>query len=424
MVLPLASGCGQKNPVEEISTTASGIGITERAVPLSGTDWPAWRGPHGNGTAPDQELPTVWSEDSGLIWRADVPGRGHGSPIVVGDSVFLATALATEQKQKIVGYDRTTGQTTWTTTIHDEGLPPARSVHQKGTHANATLACDRERLYAAFLNSDSIIVSAVDLSGDIIWQVEAGKFVSRFGYAPSPVLYKSLVIVAADNSGGGYVAALDGESGRIAWRIARGNIDSYSSPTVTTVGGRDQLLISGCHAVTSYDPATGNTLWTTQCISEATCGTIVTTDNLIFASGGYPDKETICLSADGERIWSNKTKIYEPSLSVIRDQLIGVTDGGVAHCWNTKTGELAWRQRLSGNFSASPLVCGDRIYVPNLSGETFVFTTIDDEYNLIARNKLGDDCYASPAAADGRLFLRIGVGNGADRKEQLVCIGK
>ncbi len=109
------------------------------------------------------------------------------------------------------------------------------------------------------------------------------------------------MIFAADNQGGGYIAALDAETGEIAWRVARDNISSYSSPIVAKVGERDQLLISGCGAVTSYEPTTGQLLWRTESVAEATCGTIVTTSDLIFASGGYPEKETVCLSADGKK---------------------------------------------------------------------------------------------------------------------------
>lgn len=418
-----SSGCGGKNTVNEISVNESGIDVVERSAVWDDTEWPSWRGPRSDGVAVNQTLPTTWSESTGVLWRVDTPGRGHCSPIVAGNSVYLATALVQRQVQQIMAFDGRSGEPKWTTVLHDGSLPSERQLHNKSSHANGTIACDGERLYTAFLNSDSIVASAVDLMGSLVWQKELGKFVSMFGYAPSPVLYKSLVIFAADNPGGGWLAAVDSATGEIAWRVARGNVASHSSPTVANVGDRDQLLISGCDAVTSYDPASGDELWRTSCIAEATCGTIVATSDLIFASGGYPEKETICLSADGKQVWSNKTQIYEPSLVVIRDQVIAVSDDGIAYCWAAKTGETIWRKRLRGSFSASPLVCNNRVYVPNLSGDTFVFAITNGRYELIARNRIGDDCYASPAAANGCLFLRIGVGSGSDRREQLVCLG-
>ena len=233
--------------------------------------------------------------------------------------------------------------------LHEGGFPATGSVHRKATNANGTIASDGKSLYIAMLNAGSITATAVNLSGKILWQREVGKFVSKFGYAPSPVLYKSLVLVAADNSGGGYLAVVDRETGSLVWRVPRGNGDSYSTPTVIRVGGRDQLLISGNDAVTSYDPATGELLWQTACIAEATCGTIVSVGERIFASGGYLESETICLSADGQRLWSNNLKTYEPSLLVVEDRLLTVNDKGVAICWDGKSGQELWKERLGGD---------------------------------------------------------------------------
>jgi outer membrane protein assembly factor BamB len=419
--ITISCGCSRRNPVSEVSVIESGVAISEGEGRLSSSDWNGWRGPTNNGIAPPQALPTEWDEQTNIRWRCDLPGRGHGSPIVVGSSVYVATAIEGQQQQCVIGVDRGDGAERWRTTIHQGGFPSPRELHHKGTNANGTIACDGKRLFIAMLNSDAIFATALDFGGEILWQQEIGKFVSRWGYAPSPILYKSLVIFAADNQGGGYLAALDGDTGRIAWRVARGNTSSYSSPVVASVGGRDQLLISGCGAVTSYDPASGQQLWQTRCVAEATCGTIVAGGGRIFAAGGYPEQQTVCLSAEGRPVWSNDTKVYEPSMLVAGDSLVTVNDAGIAYCWSTETGDLRWKKRLGGNFSASPILVGNNIYVPNLEGYTFVFRA-GERYEEVAKNKLGDDCYASPAASDGELFLRIGIGSGENRKEQLVCI--
>ena len=415
-------GCSVSNPVEEVSVSDSGIKLTELAADtVAQTDWPQWRGMTNDGNAGQQELVTEWDEQSSIRWRTEIPGRGHSSPIIVGSNVYLATADDMNQRQSIMSFDRQTGAPNWTTVVHEGGFPPARQVHKKGTNANATVASDGSRLYISFFNRDAITATALDLDGQIVWQQELGKFVSKFGYAPSPVLYKSLVIFAADNRGGGYLTALDTQSGQVAWRIKRGSIDTYSSPIVANVGGQDQLLISGCDAVTSYDPATGKQNWRTECVAQATCATIVTTEDRIFASGGYPDRETVCLAADGKRIWSNEVKAYEPSMLVVGDRLVAVNDDGIAYCWSIEDGDQRWRKRLGGNFSASPVLVGENIYVSNLKGDTFVFRA-GDQYQQVAKNRLGNDCYASPAVSNGELFLRVGYGSGADRQEQLVCI--
>jgi len=417
-----AVGCGPVNRVEEVTVDESGVAVDAAAAgALQPNDWPAWRGPDNNGIAAPQDLVTQWDEQTHIRWRTLVPGRGHSSPIVVGDSIYLATAFDDRQQQMVMAFDHYTGSPQWTKVIHRGGFPADRDLHRKSTNANGTLASDGQRLYIAFLNAEKIVATALDLQGEILWQQEVGKFVCRFGYAPSPIVYGSLVIVAADNRGGGYLAALDGATGDVAWRVARGALDNYSSPVVAHVGGRDQLLISGCDAVTSYDPATGKQNWSTHCVAQSTCGTIVTTEDRIFAAGGYPERETACLSPEGQIVWTNNTKIYEPSMIVDGDHVVAVNDDGVAYCWQIDNGNELWRKRLGGNFSASPIRCGQDIYVSNLQGKTFVFRA-REEYQPIAVNHLGDDCYASPAVSDGELFLRVGYGEGTDRAEQLVCI--
>lgn len=420
--LILIVGCGKKNPVTEVSLSQSGIEVVEASPTATGGDWSGWRGPSGNGIAPaDTSVVTKWNESTNVKWRSKIPGRGHSSPIVAGDSIFLATALDKAQQQIVIAIDREDGSEKWQTVIHEGGFPSKGQVHRKATNANGTLASDGKALYTAFLNSDAIIATAIDLDGDILWQREIGKFVSKFGYAPSPVIYKSLVIFAADNQGGGYIAAVDSKSGEVAWRVARGNASSYSSPAVFQVGGKDQLVISGCDAVTSYDPATGDQLWRTPCIAEATCGTVIAAGDRFFAAGGYPDKETVCLSSEGKQLWSNRTKVYEPSLVLAGENLVAVNDDGIAFCWKADTGDSVWKERLGGNFSSSPVVCNGLVYASNLNGETFVFRA-GDKFELVAKNRLGDDCYASPAVSGSEMFLRIGIGREASRREELVCL--
>ncbi|MCR9232622.1 MAG: PQQ-like beta-propeller repeat protein [bacterium] len=424
LILWLLVGCTKTTPVEEISVQSSGVSLSDSDVPDLSDVWPGWRGPERNGHAPDQDLPVQWNASRNVVWRTDIPGRGHSSPIVVGDQVMLATADDADQEQMVIAYNRKDGTVIWETVVHQGGFPSDGELHKKGTNANGSLLCDGERIFAAFLNSGKVIATALDLEGKQLWQQELGAFNSKFGYAPSPLLYKSFVIIAADNRGGGYIAALDRQTGKIAWRVARPAVSTYSSPIVAHVGGRDQLLISGCDRVASYDPATGKENWSTPCLAEATCGTIVTADDKIFASGGYPKRETVGLSAEGKLLWTDKTKVYEPSLLADGKYVYGVTDDGIAYCWSAGSGEVMWRNRLRGSFSASPILCNGLIYVSNLSGETFIFKATPDGYEEVGFNKIGDDCYASPAVADGELFLRIGKEQGGKRQEQLVCLAK
>ena len=200
---------------------------------------------------------------------------------------------------------------------------------------------------------------------------------------------------------------------------------SYSSPVVAHVADRDQLLISGCGKTTSYDPANGKQLWQCEGPAKATCGTMVWDGDLVFASGGYPEKETIAIRADGssEIVWRANEKSYEQSMLAHDGTLYAVNDTGIALCWDAKTGKLNWKERLSGPVSASPVLAGGNIYAADEKGTFYVFRADPEKFTLVSRNRLGDESFASPTIVNNQIFLRVAHGSGAERQEILYCIG-
>lgn len=265
----LLAGCSKSEPVEEISVASSGVAMRDQETWLAESDWPGWRGPNHDGTAVDQPIVTQWDEASNIVWQADVPGRGHSSPVVVGDQVFLTTALEDRQQQRVLCYDRQSGESLWSTLVHEGGFPSEDRMHTKSSHANGTVACDGKRIFASFLNGGRVWGTALDTEGEILWRTDTGSFHSKYGYAPSPILYRSVVILAADHAKGGYLAALDRDTGKIAWRTQRPAPSSYSSPFVGSVAGESQLLICGCEQVASFDPDTGQANWSCAGTTEA-----------------------------------------------------------------------------------------------------------------------------------------------------------
>ncbi|MEZ6059016.1 MAG: PQQ-binding-like beta-propeller repeat protein [Planctomycetaceae bacterium] len=419
-----SAGCGPDAvPVQELSTSADAIAPASPIV-VSPDDWPWWRGPTFNNVASDQSVPTTWNESQNVVWKTPIPGRGHGSPTVVGDRIFLCTADESQQRQLVLGLDRGTGEQLWETVVHSGGLPGRREMHPKSTHANCTAACDGSRVFVAFLNNEEITATALSTEGDIQWQTKLGHFGSKFGYAPSPCLFESLVIIAADNRGGGFLAAVHRESGEIVWRKARNNVDTYSSAIVTVVAGKPQLLISGDNKVASYDPWTGKELWDCPGTAEATCGTVVWKDNLVYGSGGYPEQQTLCVdAASGQPVWEDGVKCYEQSMLVAGDYLYAVTDDGIAMCWNADTGDRQWRHRLSGPISASPVLVGDLIFATNESGTTWVFRAAPERFEQVAKNQLGTESFASLSICGERIYARVASDAGGARQEFLYCIG-
>ncbi|MGI9516010.1 MAG: PQQ-binding-like beta-propeller repeat protein [Pirellulaceae bacterium] len=395
------------------------------ALNFDPADWPQWRGPGGNGVALPQTIPGDWSEARNIAWQVDVPGRGHSSPTLAGDLVVVATATSVpEQRQMVMAFDRRSGKQRWKTIVHTGGFPEARKSHLASSNANSTVAFDGDRFLVTFLNSNKIFLTALNLAGDQLWQTEVGEFGSKYGYAPSPMLYKSVVIVAADNWGGGYLAAVDLQSGEILWRKKRPAVATYSSPLIANIDGRDQLVISGCGKIASFDPTTGENLWAARASTEATCGTPVTDGKNVFASGGFPGQQTACVRGNGSGtvVWTNHVKVYEPSMLVHDGHVYAVTADGIGYCWSASDGSEHWKVRMEGEVRASPVLCGELILVPNLSGEVVVFLATDDAYKEVARHKLGDDIHASPAVAGGDLVIRVGIGAGQGRQERLVCI--
>ena len=389
-------------------------------------DWPAWRGPQRNGVASTrQHLPVHWSRDENVVWRSDIPGKGHGSPSIVADQVFLATADGDAQTQLLVALDRNSGKILWQTAVHQGNL--IEKMNKRSSHASGTPACDGERVFINFLNDDAVTTTAVDRrTGEKVWQRRITDYTLHQGYGSSPILYDNLVLVSADNKAGGAIVGLDRATGDEVWRVDRPTTPNYPSPIVLHVAGRDQLIMFGCDLVTGIEPATGKTLWeidgaTTECVTST-----VTNGDLIYTSGGYPRNHISAVHGDGSGkvAWESTVRVYVPSLLIHGSHLYGVTDAGVAMCWESSTGEIAWRQRLGGTFYSSPVLIGNSILVGNETGDWHIYRADPNAFESIGQNQLGDEVYATPVVVGGRIYMRVAEVEGTTRQERLYCFGK
>ena len=390
-------------------------------------DWPWWRGPAGNGLVPGQQtVPTRFGENENLLWKSPVPGRGHSSPIVVNGKVYLATADEQDEIQSVLCYDLNNGKQEWQKTVNRGGFPA--NNHPKNTEASPTVASDGQRLFVTFFHHRQVELVAMTMSGDPVCTKKVCDFNPRmfeYGYAPSPVIFEDLIVVAAEYDGASFVVAYDRASGKEVWRTARPGGITFSSPIVGHVAGRDQLLLSGVGSITSYDPKTGTELWQVPGTALATCGTAVWNDDLVFASGGYPQSETLAVDAHGtgKRVWQNNQKCYEQSMILVDGFLYALTDKGVLYCWRGSDGQEMWRERLAGPVSSSPILANGNLYWANERGTIYVLRANSARFELVAENTLGSEIFASPAVSGNRLLWRVAEGTKENRKEFLYCFG-
>lgn len=386
-------------------------------------DWPWWRGPNqDNIAAAPQDPPVRWNATENVVWRADVPGRGHGSPCLWRDRIFLPTADEKAQVQYVLCYDRRNGRRLWQSEIHRGGFVRKNA---KNSHASSTPACDGHYVFMPFVVGGGIWLTALGFDGRIAWQKRLGDFRSMHGFAASPLLYRSLVVIVADSLKGSFIAAVHRRTGEIVWRVNRPSyrLGTYASPAVGHIAGRDQLLIQGPYRIYSYDPATGDLLWTCEGPNESTASSVSFDDEFVYASAGFPKRNLLCVRADGRGdvtktrvVWARKGKTaYVPSLLLAGGLLYMVEDEGRAICFEAKSGQEVWQARLSGNFSSSPVLAGGHIYVVNERGVAYVLKA-GRKFGLVAENDLADGGYATPVICAGRIYLRT--------LHHLYCLGE
>jgi len=362
-----------------------------------------------------------WSAGENVAWRVRIPGRGHASPVVWGDRIFLVSALEDRQERVLLCVDRLTGRILWQRTVLRS---PLEGIHQLNSYASSTPLTDGERVYVSFLDRDRMFVAAYDFNGKPVWEVRPGPFASKHGYCSSPILYKDRIIVNGDHDGDGYLVALSRRTGQTIWKTPRpNNTRSYCTPLIRTVNGRTQLMLSGSKCVASYNPDDGKLQWILDGPTEQFVAAPVYNGNLLFINAGFPKFVLTAIRPDGNGnvtsthiAWqTTKGAAYVPAPILSGPYLLGVTDSGIASCWMADTGEVLWSERLSGTHSACPVLVQDRVYFQSDRGVTTVIKP-GRTFERLALSSIGEDTFASPVISQGQIFLR-GV-------EHLYAIGR
>ena len=412
--------------------------------------WPQWRGPLATGTAPHGDPPLVWNEDDGknILWKTRILGRGHSSPIVWDDLIFLTTAipfgdslpphpstapgnhdnLPVTHRHKFVALavSRSSGKILWQKTLR-EALPHEQGHYSASLASNAPVT-DGEHLYAFF---GSFGLYCLDFAGELIWQHDFGTMQSRHGHGEgsSPAIYQDTLIVVWDHEGESFIVALDKKTGDKRWEITRNEVTSWASPIIIEHAGSTQVIVSGTSRVRGYDLASGKVLWECGGLSANIVASPVSAGGMVFAGSSYEIKALLAIRLDGavgditgtdQIAWSRRRGTpYVPSPLLYDGGLYFLSHyQGILTRVEVNTGEdRPGPFRLPGinNVYSSPVAAAGRIYVTGLDGTTVVVSS-GEVPRPLAVNHLSESVSASAAISGRHLLLR--------GEQHLYCLGE
>lgn len=407
-----------------LSVVLTAAFLTSVLQQTQAADWSQFRGPSGNGVSQSTGLPTEWSSEKNIVWKAKLPGHGSSSPVLFGNQVFVTSYTGyglTEEdngnpsdlRLHVISVNRDSGEIMW-----DESVSPLNEV-QKITkrivdhgYASGTPACDETGVYAFFGTSG---VVAYDLKGKLKWQANVGDGTAGFGSASSPILYKDLVIVNASIESS-TVYALNKSNGEVAWK-AEEIVRAWTTPSIVDVpGGKQELVVNQKNQIFGFDPDTGKKLWTCEGIQDYVVPVVVQNEGILYCLGGRSNR-SIAVRPGGKGDVTKTHKLWEVNVGanvtspVYHDgHLYWASDRGIAFCLNAKDGEVVYKNRLptGARLYASIVLADDKLYVTTRDSGVIVLKA-GPEYVELARNEIKSDedlFNASPAVSEGSIYLR------------------
>jgi outer membrane protein assembly factor BamB len=398
--------------------------------------WPQWRGPSANGVSRTAEPPIEWSETKNIAWKVEIPGRGHSTPVVWGDLLFLTTAVPVGvngdaqhaprgslpgkgvHRFVVMALDRHTGKTVWQRVANE--VEPHENAHvDNGTWASGSPIVDGERLFAYF---ESFGLYAYTLDGTLLWKTDLGRkrMRNQFGEGSTPVLHGNTLVVVWDHlNGDSFIAALDARNGKELWRQPRKEIDTWATPLVREVSGRAQVIVPAMNRIRGYDLETGAIVWEGDGLTMNPIPSPVYDDEMVYLMSGFQGNDLRAVRLDKAKgtidgteavAWSfDRDTPYVPSPILVDGVLYFLkTNSGVLSAFEAKAGKpLFQNQRLEGvpNVFASPASAAGRIYIPGKDGGTIVLRA-GRTYQPITTNTLDDGFDASPVLVGRHLYLR------------------
>ena len=390
-------------------------------------NWPQFRGPDGDGQSDAKMLPLTFGETEHVKWKTPIHGKGWSSPVILGSQIWLTTATEDGRELSAVCVDKESGKI-----LHDKILFHVENpqfCHKFNSYASPTPVVEEGRVYVTFGSPGTACLDTRDAK--VLWS--RTDFVCNHfrGAGSSPIVFGDLLIMNFDGSDNQFIVALDKKTGKTAWQTQRG-IDyqdleadgkpkgdgdyrkAFSTPNVIRPDGKPVLLSSGAKAHYGYDPLTGKELWRVEERGQHSASSRpIAGFGLAFFTTGFGKGQLLAVQLGGSGVldpsqvaWRvDRNVANKPSLLLVDDLLFMIDDGGIASCIEAKTGKEVWRERVPGNYSASPIFADGRIYLCSEHGEVVVLAP-GREFKKLAENKLDGGFMASPAVSGKALFLR------------------
>jgi outer membrane protein assembly factor BamB len=402
-------------------------------------DWPQWRGPLGTGVAPNGQPPIEWSDTKNIRWKTELPGKGHSTPIVWGERIFLTTAIPYGDPVKarlpdrpgthdnltmthrhefaVVAVSRKTGKILWQQAVHKE--LPHEAGHVSASLASASPVTDGERVFAFF---GSRGLYCLDLDGKLLWKKDLGEMHTKHGHGEgsSPALHGDTLVVNWDHEEQSFLVAVDKRTGKQLWRVARTEDTSWATPIVVEHGGKAQVIVPGTNRLRGYDLATGAVIWECAGLSSNIVASPVSANGIVYSGSSYDTRNLLAIRLDGAKgditgkeqvLWNRRRGTpYVPSPLLYGDSLYTLNHyQGVISRLDIKTGDDQggpFRLQAITNVYASPVGAAGRIYVTSRDGVTQVMSHGAPMPKMLATNRLDDTISASAAIAGKELYLR------------------
>ena len=405
-------------------------------------DWRQFRGPEGQGHAETNEAPIRWSESENIAWKVPVEGGGWSSPVVLGDQVWLTTAIETPgsaadldaalervgmpvPSPRVAGrvqlmavcFDRDSGRLLHKAKLFDVDEPVILCA--VNSYASPTPAAEAGRLYCDFGAMGTACLNTE--TGEIVWTRQL-MIEHQVGPGSSPILYGDLLVLTRDGCDQQYVTALDKRTGKTVWKTDRPTLSTkvlpfrkaFSTPLVFAYNGGEQMVVPGAQWIVSYEPASGRELWrvdTGPTFSNSSSPSF--SDGLVFCTTAYGGTYLVAIRPDGAGdttdshvAWQTQRSVPRmPSPLALGDELYMVSDSGVVSCLDAESGDIHWSERLGGKFSASPVAAAGRVYCFSEEGDAHVIAA-DKEFAPVAENSLDGTIKGTPAFVDGVIILR------------------